>query len=212
MIVKNSDSEVAKPINGKTFKVNDNGKLKLEVWQLFRNMSHFREVILDYSIQEAFRLKRYKNERRITCGCVSVCCFWRVHGSPTCDRVTFQLKTLNNEHNCLAVPKNKDMTSVWIGQKFETLIKENPDMSIRVLAAIVLRQCGVTVPDYTLYRAKKYALNIGYEDHKLSFNKLYRYGHILRERDLRNCVIMSTLRLIPDPNTPARFKLSIDFS
>ncbi|TXG69661.1 hypothetical protein EZV62_004596 [Acer yangbiense] len=85
------------------------------------------------------------------------------------------IETLRNARNCLAVPKNRDVTSVWLGKRFELLIKENPDINIRVLGSVILRQCGVNVPDHTLYRAKKYALNIGSEDHKNSYNKLYRF-------------------------------------
>jgi hypothetical protein len=57
------------------------------------------------------------------------------------------------------------VTSNWLGKKFKSLIKQNPNMNIRVFGAIVLRICGVSVLDHTLYRAKKYALNIRNEDH-----------------------------------------------
>ncbi|TXG72727.1 hypothetical protein EZV62_001306 [Acer yangbiense] len=164
------------PVMGTAFRPRDNGRITIEVGQLFRNSTHFREVLLDYFVQEGFKLRRIKNEkRRITYGCEANGCPWRAHGSPTFDRVTYMLKTLRNSHNCLAVPKNRDVTSAWLGKRFELLIKENPDINIRVLGSVILRQCGVNVPDHTLYRAKKYALNIGSEDHKNSYNKLYRF-------------------------------------
>ncbi|TXG47749.1 hypothetical protein EZV62_027043 [Acer yangbiense] len=156
--------------------VNEDDIADEEVGQLFRNSTHFREILLDYSIQEGFKLKRIKNEKmRITVGCESQGCHWRVHGSPTFDRVTYMLKTLRNDHNCLAVSKNMDVTSIWLGKRFQMLIKENPNMHIKVLGSVILRQCGVEVPDHTLYRAKRYALNIRDEDHKQSYNKLYRF-------------------------------------
>ncbi|TXG57248.1 hypothetical protein EZV62_018561 [Acer yangbiense] len=161
---------------------------------------------MDYSIQEGFRLRRIKNEkRRITYGCEANGCLWRAHGSPTFDRVTYMLKTLRNAHNCLAVPKNRDVTSIWLGKRFELLIKENPDINIRVLGSVILRQCGVNVPDHTLYRANKYALNIGSEDHKNSYNKLYRYGHIIMERNPRSYVKMKVIS-DPNPQIPATFQ------
>ncbi|TXG51605.1 hypothetical protein EZV62_024129 [Acer yangbiense] len=164
------------PIMGTAFRLRDNGRITLELGQLFRNTTHFREVLLDYSIQEGFTLRRIENEKmRITYGCEANGYPWQVHGSPTCDRFTYMLKTLKNDHNCLAVPKNRDVTSVWLGKRFELLIKENPDINIKVLGSVILRQCRVNVPDHTLYRAKKYALNIGSEDHKNSYNKLYRF-------------------------------------
>ncbi|KAK2652144.1 hypothetical protein Ddye_012000 [Dipteronia dyeriana] len=118
-----------------------------------------------------------KNERnRITCFCDTKGCSWRVYGSPIYNQTTYMLKTLINKHNRLVVSKNKDVTSAWIGKKFETLIKENLQMNIEVLSYIVLRSYGVNVPKHTLYRAKRYSLDIGFEDHKQSYNKLNNPG------------------------------------
>ena len=111
---------------GTAFRTGNDGRIILGVGQLFRNSTHFREILLDYSIQEGFKLKRIKNEKmRITVGCEAQGYPWRVHDSPTFDRVTYMLKTLRNDHSCLAVPKNRDVTSVWLGKRFELLIKEN---------------------------------------------------------------------------------------
>ncbi|KAK2662706.1 hypothetical protein Ddye_001280 [Dipteronia dyeriana] len=202
---------VDNPIMDTTFRLRDDGRITIEVGWLFRNSTHFREVLLDYSIQEGFKLQRIKNEkRRITYGCEANSCLWRVHGSPTSDRITYILKTLTNDHNYLAVPKNRDVTSSWFGKRFELIIKENPDINIRVLGSVILRQYGVHVPDHTLYRAKKYALNIGVEDPNQSYNKLYRYGHIIMERNPESYV---KIKIITNPNpqilaTFERFYLS----
>ncbi|TXG66487.1 hypothetical protein EZV62_007762 [Acer yangbiense] len=147
------------------------------------------------------------NERsRITSWCEVKGCSWRVHGSLTYDRVIYMLKTHTDNHNCLAVPKNRDVTSVWLGKIFETFIKENPYTNIKVLGAIILRQCKVIVPDHTLYRAKKYVLKIREEDHKQSYNKLYSYGHIILERNLGSYVKLSTSRYNPNPQVPTNFQ------
>ncbi|KAK3211968.1 hypothetical protein Dsin_016674 [Dipteronia sinensis] len=67
-------------------------------------------------------------------------------------------------------------------------------------------ECGVIVPDHTLYRTKKYALKIGEGDHKQSYNKLYRYGHIILERNPGSYVKLSTIRNNPNPQVPANFQ------
>ncbi|KAK3229915.1 hypothetical protein Dsin_001796 [Dipteronia sinensis] len=65
------------PIMGTAFRPRDDGRITVEVGQLFRNSTHFREVLLDYSIQEGFKLKRIKIEkRRITYGCEAKGCTW----------------------------------------------------------------------------------------------------------------------------------------
>ncbi|TXG69601.1 hypothetical protein EZV62_004536 [Acer yangbiense] len=172
-----SEGEIDQPNRGTTFTLGEDGRIKLEVDQLFKNATHFRQILLEYSIQEGFRIKRIRNERkRITNGCKVKGCQLRVHGSPTYDGITYMLKTLKPKRDCLSVVKNKDITARWLGKRFETLIKDNPDMNIRVLASIVLRNIRVYVPDHTLYRAKRFALKIGDKDHKESYNKIYRYA------------------------------------
>ncbi|KAL5743441.1 hypothetical protein ACOSQ2_026557 [Xanthoceras sorbifolium] len=156
---------------------------------------------------KGFMLNRIKNEsRRITFGCATQGCPWRVHGSPTYDRVTFMLKTLRNEHTCLAVTKNRDVRAPWLGKKFQGVIQENPGMNIRILHSIVLRTCGLDVPDHTLYRAKNYALCIGEKEHIRSYNMLYRYAEVIHERNPGSCVKINTININPDPKIPAHFQ------
>ncbi|KAH7575276.1 hypothetical protein JRO89_XS02G0074000 [Xanthoceras sorbifolium] len=157
-----SNCNVKRGFRGRAFKLGDDGKIHIAVRQLYRNMRHFRQIIFYYSVQEGFILKRIKNKRkRITCSCRVEGCPWRVRGSSTKDRITFMLKTFRDEHNCLVVTKNRDVRALWLGRKFKGIIQENPDINIRVLHSIVLRTYGLDVPDHTLYRAKKFALNIG---------------------------------------------------
>ncbi|KAK4835153.1 hypothetical protein QYF36_006018 [Acer negundo] len=214
-IGSDSDSDIQRdpPNRGTAFRVGVDGRITIEVGQMFRGGSHFREIIKDYSIQEGFKLKIIRNERnRITYKCEAESCPWRVHGSPTFDRVTYMLKTLKNMHTCLSVTKNRDANSVWLGKKFEAFIKENPNKNIKVLGSVALKQCGITVPDHTLYRAKRYALNIRDRDHKQSYNKLYKYGHIIMEKNLGSCVKLMTIRHNPNPQIPASFqRFKVDY-
>ncbi|KAL5847420.1 hypothetical protein ACOSQ3_010944 [Xanthoceras sorbifolium] len=148
---------------------------------------------------EGFMLNRIKNEsRRITCGCATQGCPWRVHGSPTYDRVTFMLMG--------SVTKNRDVRAPWLGKKFQGVIQENPGMNIRILHSIVLRTCGLDVPDHTLYRAKNYALCIGEKEHIRSYNMLYRYAEVIHERNPGSCVKINTININPDPKIPAHFQ------
>lgn len=49
-------------------------------------------------------------------------------------------------------------------------------MKIDVLKKLLLEKHGVEVPDYTLYRAQKFALRFGDEEYKKTYNKLHKYG------------------------------------
>ena len=48
-------------IFGKSHEIPQNGRIHLEVGQLFMDLNHFRQVPKDFSIQEGFQLKRIKN-------------------------------------------------------------------------------------------------------------------------------------------------------
>ncbi|KAL5813605.1 hypothetical protein ACOSQ3_024375 [Xanthoceras sorbifolium] len=142
---------------------------------------------------EGFMLNRIKNEsRRITCGCATQGYPWRVHPLES--------------HTCLAVTKNRDVRAPWLGKKFQGVIQENPGMNIRILHSIVLRTCGLDVPDHTLYRAKNYALCIGEKEHIRSYNMLYRYAEVIHERNPGSCVKINTININPDPKIHAHFQ------
>ncbi|KAH7565113.1 hypothetical protein JRO89_XS09G0136100 [Xanthoceras sorbifolium] len=111
--------------------------------------------------------------------------------------VSYMLKNLRNEHTCLEITKNRDADSSCLGKKFQDLIKENSQINIRVLHSMVLRTCGLDVSDHTLYRAQRYAIKRENEDHKVSYNKLYKYGHVIREMNPGSSVIMCTVDISP---------------
>ena len=114
-IGSDSDNDVQRdpPNRGTAVRVGVDGRITLEVGQMFRGGSHFREIIKDYSIQEGFKLKIIRNERnRITYKCEAEGCPWRVHDNPTFDRVTYMLKTLKNMHTCLSVTKGCKLSLV----------------------------------------------------------------------------------------------------
>ena len=89
-----------------------NGKIKLAKNQLFFNLDHFREILKDYAIQKGFQLYRVKNgRRRVTCECNTHGCTWMIHGSPTPEKVTFQIKTYYTIHTCIRTTRNNDAKS-----------------------------------------------------------------------------------------------------
>ncbi|KAL5852238.1 hypothetical protein ACOSQ3_007356 [Xanthoceras sorbifolium] len=158
-------------------------------------------------MKDEFMLNKIKNEkRRITCGCATQGCPWRVHGSPTYDRVAFMLKTLRNEHTYLAVTKNKDVRAHWLGRKFQGLIQENPEINIRVLHSVVLMTCGLDMPDHTLYRTKNFVLGIEEKKHIRSYNMLYKYGEVVHERNLGSCIKVNIININPEPKIHAHFQ------
>ncbi|KAK2645434.1 hypothetical protein Ddye_020629 [Dipteronia dyeriana] len=115
----NSDDEsqtrpyVPKP--GRPYRVADDGKVYLQVEQMFRNLYHFRMVLRDFVVQEGFQIRRVKNEKdRYTAICAFEGCTWRVHASPNTYKTCFQIKSLHDGHACQKVHKNQEANVVWV--------------------------------------------------------------------------------------------------
>lgn len=67
-----------------------NRKMTLQVGHTFDDVHQFRKVLKVFAIKEGFKLKRVKNEKaRVICKCTWSKCKWRIHVSPTWDRLSF---------------------------------------------------------------------------------------------------------------------------
>ncbi|KAK2655096.1 hypothetical protein Ddye_008148 [Dipteronia dyeriana] len=179
----NSDDEsqtrpyVPKP--GRPYMVADDGKIYLQVEQMFQNLYHFRMVLRDFGVQEGFQIHRVKNEKdRYTAICAFEGCTWRVHASPNTDKTCFQIKSLHDRHACQKVHKNQEANVVWVANRFKSLIKENLDININFLGSEIHRIYGITIPTWTLYRAKNRVLDSTTIEYAECYDKLYSYGHM----------------------------------
>ncbi|TXG51444.1 hypothetical protein EZV62_023968 [Acer yangbiense] len=172
----NSDDEsqtkpyVPKP--GKPFRVADDGKVYLQVEQLFRNLYHFRMVLRDFVVQEGFQILRVKNEK--------------------------------DRHACQKVHKNQEANDVWVANRFKSLIEENPDININFLGSEIHRFYGITIPTWTLYRAKNRVLDSTTIEYAECYDKLYSYGHMVRETNPGSVALLKTIS--PAPSTHSKFQ------
>ncbi|KAL5770339.1 hypothetical protein ACOSP7_014493 [Xanthoceras sorbifolium] len=145
---------------------------------------HFNQdfTVLSSSDDEVgFELKRIKNAReRFTAKCGVAGCNWRIHASRVDSRSSFMIKTLTNRHCCMKVHKNQEANAVWVARRFKVLIEENSEINIQFLGKEIHRIYGLTLPKYTLYRAKNRVLNVIDDEHQRSYNKLYIYGFVVR--------------------------------
>ncbi|KAK3212175.1 hypothetical protein Dsin_016881 [Dipteronia sinensis] len=186
------------------------GKVNLAVGQLFHNLHHFRQVILDFAVQEGFQLRRIKNERdRYTAECEYKGCGWRIHASLVDDRTTFMVKTLEPQHTCQKVHKNQEANAVCVAKRFKALIEANPDIEVKLLHTEIHRIYGVSLPVWTLHRAKYRVLDKGENQNFKSYNKLKSYGHIIKERNPCSMAYLQTITPVPGgPTLFQRFFLS----
>ncbi|KAI9195136.1 hypothetical protein LWI28_012105 [Acer negundo] len=138
-------------------------------------------VLRDYVVQEGFELKRIKNAKeRYTAECVYEGCSWRIHASPIDDRTGFMIKTMNDRHCCQKVHKNQEANASWVAHRFRAMIEENPEITVKLLGREIQRIYGLSIPTYTLYRAKNRVLNKAEKEHVTSYNSFYSYGYCVR--------------------------------
>nr|XP_048332880.1 uncharacterized protein LOC125423256 [Ziziphus jujuba var. spinosa] len=156
------------------------GKHHLQIGQTFECAAEFRKVLIEYSIQEGFNIYRVKNEKnRVTCECAATGCGWSVHASLMADNITFQIKTLREDHSCTMLSKNPMVTCEWLSRKIEDKVRCNPGMKIKGLKKEVREMIGVHVSNAKLYRAKNRVLERLSGGHGASYSKLHDYGNIL---------------------------------
>ncbi|KAK3230734.1 hypothetical protein Dsin_002615 [Dipteronia sinensis] len=208
--VENSENKPATSTSMIPFRPDAVGKVNLAVGQLFHNLHHFRQVIRDFAVQKGFQLRRIKNERdRYTSECEYKGCGWRIHASPVDDRTTFMIKTLESQHTYQNVHKNQEANAVWVAKRFNALIEANPDIEVKLLHTEIHRIYEVSLPVWTLYRAKHRVLDKAENQNCKSYNKLHNYGHIIKKRNPSSLAYLQTITPVPGgPTLFQRFFLS----
>ena len=96
---------------------------------------------------------------------------------------TFKIRKFNNKHRCSRPDSNREVTSIWIAEKFEEAIRMDPEYKINVLEQELKRKYGVKCEKQKLYRAKKRVLDKINGDHGVCYGLLYKYGNILIQRN-----------------------------
>ncbi|KAK3225582.1 hypothetical protein Dsin_005444 [Dipteronia sinensis] len=114
------------------------------------------------------------------------------------------IKTLQDKHCCQKVSKNQEANAVWVASRFKILIEEEPDVKASVLAKKILKIYGITIPSYTLYRAKYRVLEKTKLEYSKCYDKLYKYGYPVEERNPGSMAFIRTI--VPDLGGLTRFQ------
>ena len=130
-------------------------KKHLAIHQVFRDVKHFNEVLLDYAIEKGFELKKIKNAKdKVTVKCRAEGCPFRVYASASPDGSMFVIKTLTDKHTCQVVKANKIASSKWIATSLADDFKDYPNLGIPRMRNILRKRYQVSVPMTKLYRAR----------------------------------------------------------
>ncbi|KAH7861521.1 hypothetical protein Vadar_027340 [Vaccinium darrowii] len=128
----------------------------------------FRQLLREYHIKEGYAFKFIKNDSsRVTVRCAENCGF-RLHASPMYGERSFQIKKINQQHECTRKYFNNNATSTWISKKYLAKISDAPKIKVKSMKKTVRRECLINVSQNQVYRAKMKALELiqgNYKEH-----------------------------------------------
>ncbi|XP_059625409.1 uncharacterized protein LOC132268597 [Cornus florida] len=164
-----------KSLKGKLFKYAEGGKIEFEKGHIFDDIRHFREVLVEYSVQKGFNLVREKNETgRITCHCANQGCSWRIHATILADQLTYKVKSVGPEHTCIRISKLKSVTAPFIAKKLMEKFKRNPEINVKYVKEEVREKLLAIVSTSACWRARNIARDQILGNHSTSYKKLWK--------------------------------------
>ncbi|KAK2647957.1 hypothetical protein Ddye_015446 [Dipteronia dyeriana] len=146
--------------------------------------SQFENIVgnddITKELQEGAVLDRIKNDKqRQTYQCNATGCPWRAHASWMVDKTTFMIKILVDQHEFHRVCNNKEAKVKWIASKFESIVKSNPSINVKVLAELLLDKFNMSIDLKRHYSVKHRVLKQLRSKHVQSFQYLRQYAYTL---------------------------------
>ena len=160
------------------FTYNGEGEIQFEIGQCFVDASAFRNALRDYAIKGGYVIRRKKNDgKRVTAICATAGCPWRVHASVIPDGRTFMIKTMASDHTCIRAMgnKNANANSKWVAGKLMDALSADGDMSYDLMRHELVKEWGVEVSQWNLYKAKARARLQNEGSHRDSYKILEEY-------------------------------------
>ncbi|KAK3219451.1 hypothetical protein Dsin_013421 [Dipteronia sinensis] len=176
-----SQVNVDKLLRGVPFQ-RDGNEIKFSVGQTFANKEVMRDIFREYVVQEGVILDGIKNDKqRQTYQCNTASCPYRAHASWMVEKSTFMIKTLVDQHECHRVCNNKKAKVKWIASKFDSIMKSNHSINVKVLADLHLEKFNVSVDLKRVYSVKHGVLKQIRSEHVHSFKYLRQYAYTLNQ-------------------------------
>ncbi|KAF9597321.1 hypothetical protein IFM89_017224 [Coptis chinensis] len=124
----------------------------------FISKDEFKDCLRDYGVANGYPIKFIKNEsNRVTAICGEGC-EWRCHANPMQVECSWQIKSLNDLHECNRDFNAKFCNARWLSKKYKTQILANPRWKLENFVASVLHTYVINVSVNQCSRAKKFAL------------------------------------------------------
>ncbi|XP_021736239.1 uncharacterized protein LOC110702797 [Chenopodium quinoa] len=172
--------------------------IKLKLNQKFSNASVLRRALRLHAIQNRYEFYYLHNDStrvtvqcRYRCGCEfnsytcrmpactcvgGVKCQFKVFASKLVKQQTWQIKTLNLDHSCFRVKKNKMLTAEYIAERYLEEFRSNPGWRIKEIRARILNDLGVDVSYYKAWLARCRAKLLIFGSAREQYARVWDYG------------------------------------
>ncbi|XP_050233596.1 uncharacterized protein LOC126682088 [Mercurialis annua] len=154
---RNGNFDPFKEMEVVSFTRTDDGDIILKENQVFDDVYEYRKVLRDYAIKGGYLLHWKVNDKnRVTVLCKGDGCQWRVHASALCDKHTFMIKTLIDEHSCIRPTDNKNpnANTKWVTSKLHEKLAVDGNMSYDLMEKEMQQNWGIQPPKWQLYKAR----------------------------------------------------------
>lgn len=116
------------------YKVGADGKYRLKLGHVLRDVIHFREILNKVMARKMFAIKTvYSELRRFVATCKQTGCPWYVVGAKMNDRSGFILWEYNKKHDYRPTNKSVKVTFTWVATKIKNQVVVDPKVKIDIL-------------------------------------------------------------------------------
>ncbi|KAK8669744.1 hypothetical protein V6N13_107168 [Hibiscus sabdariffa] len=164
-----------------------------ELGMTFTDREVLKKAVINYGLQNRLHMKFKRNDlRRVNVICKPGCpwALWASRSNPSvAEELTWQIKTLKNEHSCSKDYGKLNMLSRTIVEKYLHFFTSDRNFSVHSLHEAVKKVFISPVHQSKLYRTRDIAIGIIEGNHKHQSSRIYDYLGELRLSNLRTTTI-----------------------
>lgn len=189
------------------YKLDADGKHRLRLGDVFKDVTHFRYVLNEAMVKKGFDIKRIYNEpRRSTTTCKVEDCPWYVNVGKVNKKTGIVIKELHKKHYCRQTGKSVAVSTRWMAEKIQSKVAIDPHVKVSILKTFMHETYGLKLEKLKLYRARERARLEITGDHSKSYEKFFQYAAMIHKCNPRAiCKVLCDTQTKPDKVLFQRF-------
>ncbi|XP_027093746.1 uncharacterized protein [Coffea arabica] len=146
----------------------------------------------EHGVVHGKKIKFSKNDgRRATTYCKN--CSWKVSTAVMLDKKTFQIRSMQDEHNCGRTFDHRLANSTFLVDRYKKELAAMADMKVSTLTDKMKTDVNVNISRWQAYRTKKKAASLVNGEHETQYNKLRNYCKEVKRDNPGSNVFMTTV-------------------